>query len=157
MCQIMCRNRAHAAASRTRRFALRLLPILAVALPATACDVFQPGTETPDQARVVVSGSTPLPLRLITSTRFTRTTDEDGSTVTTFTDADTVYLDVDIDFDRVYPVKPDNRFLARLTNPEAEDATVSMRVYFDGDLEYDQENVTLRDASLEFSYVFSSY
>jgi hypothetical protein len=31
---------------------------------------------------------------------------------------------------------------------------VSMQVYFDGKLSYDRQNVTLQNASLEFSYIF---
>jgi len=136
--------------------AARLLLFLVLVFPAAGCGIFDTGGEIADEARVVVSGETPVALELITSTRFTRTVEE-GATVLILDEADTTYLDLASTFDEIYPVKPDRGFFVRLTNPDTLPATVSMQVYFDGDLEYNQQDVSLEGFSLEFSYLFRSY
>jgi len=125
--------------------------------PLAACGILETEDEIADEARVVVSGTASNPLLLITTTKFERFYDEEGEAQTTVVVADTVTIDPAAGYDHVYPVKPDKGFLVRLVNPETETAVVSIQVYFDGELSYDQKNVSLSDASLEFSYIFENF
>jgi hypothetical protein len=125
-------------------------------LVAGACGILESPEGVAKEARLVVSGTSPGALELITSTKFTRTLEVDGSFSISLVVADTVFLAVPSAHDQTYPVRPDRGFLVRLTNPNDEPAVVSMQVYFDGKLRYDRQDVTLQDAALEFSYVFEN-
>ena len=126
-------------------------------LNTAGCGIFETEDEIADEARVLIEGTSPIPLQVITSTRFERVYNEEGDLNTLLLVSDTVMIDLETPFDEIFPVKPDVGFLVRLRNLEADPAVVSMRVYFDGDLRYDQQNVSLSDASLEFSYIFSNF
>ncbi len=136
---------------------LRTGVLALLVLSTGACNIFETEDEIADEARVLIEGTSPVPLQLITSTRFERTYNDDGDAVTILLVSDTAMIELGTAFDEVYPVKPDLGFFVRLRNLEADPATVSMRVYFDGELNYDQRNVSLSDASLEFSFIFSNF
>lgn len=135
---------------------LRFLSLAFLASQAAACNVFETTDEIADNARVVISGTAPAPLQLITSTKFERWYDEDDGVHTTLVQADTSYIDLTTIHDQIYPVKPDRGFFVRLVNRETKAAVVSLQVYFDGELTYDQSDVSLSDASIEFSYIFEN-
>jgi hypothetical protein len=132
-----------------RALGLGLLPIL-----AAACGLLESKEEVAEEARVVVTGTAPVPLELVTSTKFTRTIEETGETTISLAFADTAFLSLATPHDQVYPIRPDRGFLVRLRNPSMDPAVVSMQVYFDGKLNFDRQNVTLQEGSLEFSYIF---
>jgi hypothetical protein len=121
---------------------------------AGACTILDSTEDVAKEARVVVTGTTPVPLELVTSTKFTRTISETGEVSISLAFADTVLVDLAATLDRTYPVRPDRGFLVRLRNHSTDAAVVSMQVYFDGKLNFDRQNVMLQDASLEFSYMF---
>jgi len=139
------------------RSGLKLLATALLAAGTAACGVFETEDDVANNARVVISGTTPVPLMLITSTKFERYVNQNGEPLITLVVSDTVELELATAFDETFPVKPDKGFLARLINPTQETATISMQVYFDGELNYDQQNVSLTDSSIEFSFVFESY
>jgi hypothetical protein len=143
-------NKATVAATRSTLLSL-------VVLQAAACSVFETKDEVADEARVVITGTSTAATKLITSTRFERWYDDAGDAHTTLLVADTVPLDLSTSFDQIYPVKPDIGFLVRVVHPDTVRAVVSMKVYFDGELSYDQRDVGLTDSSLEFSYIFSNF
>ena len=134
----------------------RLLFLAFLATQTAACNIFETTDEIADNARVVISGTAEAPLQLIISTKFERWYDEDNGVHVTLVVADTSYIDLTTDFDQTYAVKPDNGFFVRLVNQETETAVVSLQVYFDGELSYDQHDVVLSDASIEFSYIFEN-
>jgi hypothetical protein len=142
--------------TRTRAVALRFFFLAVLATQTAACNVFETTEEIADNARVLISGTASAPLQLITSTKFERWYDEDDGVHVTLVVADTAYIDLGTVYDQIYPVKPDKGFLVRLVNQETEAAVISMQVYFDGELSYDQDNVSLSDASIEFSYIFAN-
>ena len=135
----------------------RLLLLLLLMTSAAACGVFESEEDIAKNARVVISGTTPVPLTLITSTQFERSVNEDGQPLLTLIRSDTTELTLSSIHDQIYPIRPDKGFLARVINPTQETATISMQVYFDGELKYDQQNVSLTDSSIEFSFIFESY
>jgi len=117
--------------------------------------------EVADEARVVITGTVTDSTVLITSTKFERSYDDQGEPHTTLTVSDTIplkpYMEEGSAFDQIFPVKPDIGFLARVVHSDTVPSVISMQVYFDGELNYDQKNVSLVDSSLEFSYIFSNF
>jgi hypothetical protein len=134
-----------------RRCASGLL--LAAAVSTAACD----GLLGSDQAafaadaHVLVTGTSPVPLLLVTSTNFISTLDIDtGLRVTTLILADTVVLETP-EHDHHYDIFGADRFLVRLVNPdEDETADIHFTVELDGRTVYNQR-ATMRDASLEYT------
>jgi len=122
----------------------------------TACNIFDAEVEIAKEARVLVTGTAPEPLELVTSTKFTRSFPSEGGVILSLAFADTTFLSLASPHDETYPIRPDRGFFVRLKNLSMEPATVSMQVYFDGELMYSQENVTLQEGSLEYSYVFEN-
>lgn len=134
---------------------LSLPPLLMVLM--VGCNVFESEDEIADEARVTITGTATDSTEVITSTKFTRQINQDGETLITFLQSDTVPLDLSVPFDEIYPVRPDRGFLVRVVNRDKDDPTViTIKVYFDGDLNYSQENVSLVDSSIEFSYIFTN-
>lgn len=121
------------------------------------CSAMEVEEKIAERARVVVEGTAPVPLELITSTKFTRTILENGAVQIVLSKADTTFISPNPPFDRTFPVKPDWGFYVRLRNPVMTPAVVSMRVYFDGELTFNHRNITLQDASIDFSYIFTNY
>ena len=148
----MFQRQTHAIGATTRISLLSLL-----VLQAAACSVFETKDEVADEARVVITGTANESTIVITSTRFERWYDDAGDSHTTLLVSDTVPLDLSTPFDQIYPVKPDIGFLVRIVHPDTIPAVISMKVYFDGELSYDQRDVSLTDSSIEFSYIFSNF
>jgi hypothetical protein len=132
---------------------IRHLPILLLPLALAACKgLLGTSDRNPREARVVVTGSSAVPLRLVTSTNFTATLNpETGNYDVSFTTFDA--QDLPLPIERTVRLTTD-RFIARLVNPSEEvEATVLMEVFFDGRLAYRQE-ATMRDALLDFIHIF---
>lgn len=121
-----------------------------VTLIGTGCDSLL-GSGRPrfaDRARVIIEGDTPVPLTVVTSTRFIAVRSEGGSYVSTLILADTVTLD-SLPYDQVHGISGADRFLVRLINPDSTvTATIHMRVRLD-DNEVFNQRATMRAASLE--------
>jgi hypothetical protein len=143
--------------SSTGRLSLLTLLVIQVG----ACSVFKNEDEVADEARVVITGTVTEATQLITSTRFERWYDDQGEAHSTLLVADTIFLldhmEGGASFDEIYPVKPDIGFLARVVHNDDVPAVISMKVYFDGELSYDQRDVSLSQSSIEFSYIFSNF
>jgi hypothetical protein len=137
------------ACRRQLRTGLLALCILAV----TGCDgILSPSNRQPKEARVVISGSSPTTLRLITSTNFTAEQDlETGIYHVNFVTSEV--LERSLPMEKTVRLSTD-RFMARLVNPSQDHtASIVMQVYFDGNLIFSQE-ASLRDASIDFIHVF---
>jgi hypothetical protein len=126
-----------------------------ITLSTAACDL---GSEPsrrrrPDEASIEVTGDSPVPLVLVTSKDWGVALDEEtGQQELVITKADTV--EIELPYQRTVPLAPTYRILVRLINPDADrDATVRMRVSLDDDVVYDQQ-ATLRNAALQYSYAY---
>lgn len=108
-----------------------------------------------DEGRVLIDGSSTVPLLLVTSTNFLQGFDPlSGETVTTILSADTITLN-QLPTDQRYPLSGKDRFLARIANPSTgATATIHMQVRMDGRQVFDQ-HATLLDASLEYTVFYS--
>jgi len=124
------------------------------------CSVFKTEDEVADEARVVINGTVTDATKLIISTKFERWYDEEGQVHTTILRSQEINLAEHMaggaTFDEIYPVKPDIGFLVRVVHMDDTPATISIQVYFDGELSYDQQDVSLTQSSLEFSYIFTN-
>ncbi|MGH7476132.1 MAG: hypothetical protein ACRELD_07570 [Longimicrobiales bacterium] len=125
-----------------------------IAVVSGGCDsIFGADDQRPEQARIIVEGSAPAPLQLITSTRFRRFINEDGEVRVELIVSDTASVAPPLDRTLQLSGQAVGVF-ARLTNPDTMVASVRMRVLIDNDVRYDQL-ADLSDASLEFSFVFT--
>ena len=136
-----------------RLFAAVILVILTLSL--AGCDsIFGPNRRRlADDARIIIQGTSPVPLLLVTSTSFTAVRDQNGELVSTLVQADTVTLTtLPAQFD--HDLRGRDRFLVRLINPDLnETAAIHMQVLLDGRISFNQQ-ATMRDASLEYIVVY---
>jgi len=107
-----------------------------------------------DEARVIITGESAVPLQLLTSTNFVASPDpESGELIPTILEADTTILEA-LPHDRVYVVSGWDRFLVKLVNPDtAVTVDIQMRVLMDGREVFNQRAM-MRDASLAFFVYF---
>jgi hypothetical protein len=104
------------------------------------------------EARVIIEGTSEVPLRLVTSTNFIAVPDpETGDLVSSLVVSDTVIV-TSLPYNHVFEIRGADRFLVRLTNPDI-DVTVHLRVLMDEREVYGQR-ATMRDATLEFITYF---
>ena len=138
--------------SRTLQNKALLIASAALIAGLPACGILGDDTSDPaNQAQVVINGTSPVPLDLITSDEFIVTRNvETGVTTTEFLSADTSMLTVP--FEQAYDISTFERFLVRLINPDSMVASIRLQVLIDGTLEYDQTADISQGASLEFSF-----
>lgn len=121
-------------------------------LAAAGCGVLNSDEDHPEEARVIVTGSSPVPLLLITSTQFVFDIDPatgDRTARALVADTSTISLPVD----RTYAFGNSNRFLVRVANPDLDQtASVQVRLLIDGK-EVFNDAATMRDAALQYTYV----
>jgi hypothetical protein len=129
---------------------------LALAVTLTGCSSVLGSDQAAfaDEARVIITGESGVPLQLLTTTDFVASRDpETGELVPTILTTDTTIL-ATLPHDQVYTVTGWDRFLAKLVNPDtAVTATIQMRVLMDGREVFNQR-ATMRDASLAFFVYF---
>lgn len=126
--------------------------ILAAAL--AGCDsLLSTEREFAENARVVVTGNSPIPLKLVLSNQFVAVPDPTTGQVTiSLVLADTV--DLALPIERTYPLGDGRRILVRLINTDGtQDATVRMRVFLDDDEVYNEQAI-LRNAYLEYTFSY---
>jgi hypothetical protein len=101
-----------------------------------------------DEARVLITGDSPVPMKIIVSTQFTAIRDINGNLVPTILQADTI-SSVTFPHDRRHNIKGRDRFLVRLMNADSEStATIQMRVFLDENEIFNQR-ATMKDSYLE--------
>lgn len=130
----------------------RACAVIIVAMFAAACNsIVDTRAHIATEARVIVTGTSPVPLTLTTSTNFTSRRD-DVTGEQTYTILTSKEDTISVPLDRVFPFNDSDRFYVKLTNPSTTaTAAVRLRVLVDGMSVYDQ-SATLKDATLKFSY-----
>lgn len=130
--------------------------LLILTILASGCDsLFGPNrVRFADDARVIVEGTSSVPLLLITSTNFTAqrdpATDELRSTLVA---SDTVVVS-GLPVQRDYNIRQRDRFLVRLVNPSLDQtAAIHIQVLLDGRIVFNQQ-ATMQDATLEYIAYF---
>ncbi|HEX6939847.1 MAG TPA: hypothetical protein VF158_10585 [Longimicrobiales bacterium] len=128
--------------------------VLILTLFSAGCNTIEDPTEHYAQnARIEVTGTSPVPLLLVSSTQWAYKIDPaTGERVLEIASADTTTIELPAE--KTVGLAPTYRILFRVINPDtAETATVRMRVHLDEELVYDVEG-TLRDASLEYMFQY---
>jgi hypothetical protein len=120
-------------------------------LVAGACSsLLETEAHTIRNGRVTVTGTSPVPMLLITSTNFTATRAENGSLLVDYVAADTAVIT--LPFDRSYSFGQTDRFVVKLANSDSDTtADIEMRVFTDGSESY-RQRATMKDSSLEFVF-----
>lgn len=130
---------------------LRTLLLAAVGLGVSGCGILDDQEPRRERANVVIQGTSPVPLSLITSSEFVIETDpETFEQTAVLLVSDTV--EITPPFDDTYRIDAFERFLVRLVNADSAVASIRMQVLVDGSLEYDQAADMSQGASLEFSF-----
>jgi len=127
---------------------------LILTLFSTACNtVTDPRTKYATNAHIEVTGSSPVPLLLVTSTNWGIEYDElNGEEWIVLIEADTAEIELPVE--RTVPLAPRYQILFRVINPDSQhDAKVRMRVRLD-DTEVFDETRIMRDASMEYSFFY---
>jgi len=135
----------------SRHAVLTALVILTVA--AAGCDgLLDSNQEYAENAQVIVTGTSPVPMILILSNRYTAVPDPTtGQVVVQVERADTFALSLPID--RIYPLGDQFRILVRLQNADSTStANINMRVLLDGRNEVYNQNATMKDSYLEYRF-----
>lgn len=126
--------------------------LLLAAAAAGCSEILDSSINVPDEAEVTVTGTSPVPLRMVLSSRFIGIWNvEQGKYDVILNAADTVAV-TSLPITRKHALNETGVFFVRLTNPDLEQtANVQMRIRIDGREVYSQ-SANMRDASLE--YVF---
>lgn len=140
-------------ADRTAR-PLAALPALLILTVATGgCDgLLDSSQDYAENAQVIVTGTSPVPMLLILSNRYTAVPDQSsGQVVVQIEQADTLELSLPID--RTYPLGDQFRILVRLQNGDtASTASINMRVLLDGKDEVYNQSATMKNSQLEYRF-----
>ena len=131
--------------------ALRTLGAGLMLACASACGILDDQEERAQRAQVVVNGTSPVPLSLITSSEFVLETDPE-TLVTTAVLIVSDTAEFTPPFEDIYQIDQFERFLVRLVNPDSAVASIRMQVLVDGSLEYDQSADVAEGGSLEFTF-----
>jgi hypothetical protein len=135
-----------------RRFLLAALTTSLLAAQTGCSGIFDVRDRRPNEARITISGTSPVPLQLTLSTNFTASfNSQTGLWDVNFVTAEE--LEVTLPMEHTIRLDTD-RFLVRLRNPSSDaTADVHMQVFFDGRQWYNQQ-ATLVDAHLQFIHTF---
>lgn len=135
--------------SRIRR---TLAACVLLVLMAGACDWFE--DPTPDVIRVTLEGSG-AEFKVITSTEFFATSDEQGALTAEVFAADTV--DVRLPFDGNWNIKEDQRFYLVAIPADSATATVRVQVFLDEDQEIDNTLEAGPENPVRYMYLFNQH
>src|SRR5688572_10570242 len=123
----------------------RSTALLLLAPLTLACDSIADTPATATVARVIVTGTSPVPLTVVTSTQFQVSRGVEGEEIISLVRADTAQMNVPID--RSVAFQGSDRFLVLIRNPDINTTSaVDIRLLIDG-TEVLREIVSLRDAS----------
>ncbi len=144
--------------ARDRRFKILAkagIFVLASGLVGMVGCVSTDGDVKPQNARVTVTGTTATPLQLVTSTDFFEEIIGEGTEIRAIlVEADTTV--VNPPFDQTFPIGSLGSVLVRLIQPDSTPSDVTMQVWLDGVLEYNQAATMSQGASIEYRFIFSS-
>jgi hypothetical protein len=130
------------------------LASLVLAAGLVACDgLLDTSRETYSTARIQVTGTSPVPLLLMTSDQFQTVQDPGTGFVTTeLLTADTLVI-TDLPADTTYSLGQFNRFLVRLINPDtSQTADIRLIIRLDDKKEVYNVGAKVTGAFLEYTY-----
>lgn len=107
------------------------------------------GANAAKEARVTVQGTTEAQIQLVTSTVYELAQDSLGNIFPVLGTADTSLIA--LPYDHTYDIASAGRFLLLLSALDDKAATVTVRVYLDGNKKYDV-TTNLQDSPVQYSY-----
>ena len=107
---------------------------------------------SPDRVRVTMEGQAES-LLLVISTEFIATNNEAGSTSVQLFEADTTL--VSLPFDRSWDISEEQRFFLMGTPVDSSTVRVQVRVYLDGDKDFDRDVNAFIDDPVRYIYLFN--
>lgn len=127
------------------RFAV-LLPALA----AWGCVWWE--DPSPDMVRVTMEGQASS-LLVVTSTEFIATNNESGNTSVQLFESDTTV--VSLPFDRSWDISEEQRFFILGTPVDSSTVRVQVRIYLDGNKDFDRDVDAFVDDPVRYIYLFN--
>jgi hypothetical protein len=128
---------------------------LIVCVAAAGCNgLLDTSQDQADEAQLIVTGTSPVPLTVILSNQFQTVQDPTtGQITTSFIQADTLTLLLPID--QTYSLGASGRVYLRLWQPDStQTADILMRVLLDKKREVYNQRATLKNAFLEYSFSY---
>jgi hypothetical protein len=129
------------------------LTYLILVLALTACgSLLEADNRRIDEARVTVTGTTPVPMKLIVSSLFDASRNPaTGEVFVNFLESDTLTVVPPFE-QKITFTAPSDRFVARLMNADSTStADIEMRVYIDGKEDFRQK-ATMKNSSLQYTF-----
>lgn len=124
---------------------VKLFVVVLGALLATGCNIFE-NEDRSEQARVQITGTSEVDIRVITSTRFAFYVDPStGDRESLLEASDTV--EIRPPFDEVYDISQYGIFLVRIINEEQTPADLDLQISIDGARKLSQEMTIGADAN----------
>lgn len=128
------------------------LILLLAALTPGGCDWFE--NPTPDDAKVSIEGEAGKQVRLIVSTKFVATVNQDGQTRVVVFEADTTLIT--LPYEATYHIEEDQRFFAETARLDTDLQTVRMQVFVDSRKRFDEGGPLLEGGRpYRFVYMFN--
>lgn len=107
---------------------------------------------SPDMVRVTMEGQAES-LLVVTSTDFIATSNESGNTSVQLFEADTTV--VSLPFDRSWDISEEQRFFILGTPVDSSTVRVQVRIYLDGDKDFDRDVNAFVDDPVRYIYLFN--
>jgi hypothetical protein len=134
------------------RPSMRMTLLLSMALVA-GCDWFS--DPTPEEARVLISGSAGSTVELIVSSKFVAGVNDAGLTRVEIFESDTITTT--LPFDRTFSIRGDYKFFAQAARTTADISSFRMEVFIDADREFDETGPLLAEAPFRFVFQFNQF
>jgi len=125
---------------------------LLVLLGAAACSSGTEVEERPTEARIRVTGTTPVPLQLVVSTDFSEFVGEEGQILQRINSADTTFISPP--YDETVLLTSLGSIVVALTNHDVEPAQVELRVNLDNGEDFRQSAAMSEGGTLRYVFVF---
>jgi hypothetical protein len=108
---------------------------------------------SPERARLVIVGDSDKSVRLITSTNFLAAVNEQGQTRVEMFVSDTVITT--LPYERVFDIEDDQRFLVEAAWIDTDLEAVSVQVFLDDAIRFDEAGLLIEGQPYRFVYMFN--
>jgi len=125
--------------------------LLAVSLLAGGCGLLD--DPSPNAARLVIRGDADKPVRLIVSSQFVSSVNEQGVTGVVIIKSDTIVTM--LPYEKVFRIEDDQRFFVETARLETDLQRVTMQVFVDGRKLFDEAGALLTSLPYRFVYAFN--
>jgi hypothetical protein len=129
----------------------RIAWVLLAAACLAGCEWFE--DPSPNEARLVIGGDTGKQVRLIISTVFVATVNEQGQTRVVMIESDTVFTS--LPYEQRYNIEEDQRFFVEAARVETDPHQIRVQVFIDNRRECDVAGLLVQGDPFRFVYAFN--